>query len=32
MGVTADGGLWGFSTGKARTQATTVPCVVRLTA
>ena len=31
MGTTADGGLWGFSTGKARTQATAVPSSVRLT-
>jgi Flp pilus assembly protein TadG len=31
MGVTANGGLWGFSTGKARAQATTVPSSVRLT-
>jgi Flp pilus assembly protein TadG len=31
MGSTADGGLWGFSTGKARTQSTTVPPSVRLT-
>jgi Flp pilus assembly protein TadG len=32
MGVTADGGLWGFSTGKARDQSTPVPSTVRLVA